>query len=56
MSVKLMGQPFVIVNDPAIAAEILDKRGNMYADRPTLEMANLSGYDRVLSSARYGQR
>ncbi|KAJ7160375.1 cytochrome P450 [Mycena filopes] len=54
MSVTLMGQPFVIVNDPAIATEILDKRGNLYADRPTLEMANMSGWDRVLSSARYG--
>jgi hypothetical protein len=54
MSITLMGQPFVIVNDPAIAAEILDKRGTLYADRPILEMANMSGWDRVLSSARYG--
>ncbi|KAJ6585742.1 cytochrome P450 [Mycena capillaripes] len=54
MSITLMGQPFVIVNDPVIAAEILDKRGTLYADRPSLEMANMSGWDRVLSSARYG--
>ncbi|KAF8173223.1 cytochrome P450 [Mycena galopus ATCC 62051] len=54
MSITLMGQPFVVVNDPDIAAEILDKRGTLYADRPALEMANLSGWDRVLSSARYG--
>ncbi|KAJ7680093.1 cytochrome P450, partial [Mycena olivaceomarginata] len=54
MSITLMGQPFVIVNDPAIAAEILDKRGMLYADRPILEMVNMSGWDRVLSSARYG--
>ncbi|KAJ6573817.1 cytochrome P450 [Mycena vulgaris] len=56
MSVTLMGQPFVIINDPAIATEILDKRGNLYADRPTLEMAKMSGWDRVLSSARAGHR
>ncbi|KAJ6530989.1 cytochrome P450 [Mycena vulgaris] len=54
MSITLLGQPFIIVNDPDIATEILDKRGNMYADRPTLEMANMSGWDRALSSARYG--
>ncbi|KAF8143310.1 cytochrome P450 [Mycena galopus ATCC 62051] len=56
MSVTLLGQPFVILNDPAIATELLEKRGNLYADRPTLEMANMSGWDRVLASARYGQR
>ncbi|KAJ7102588.1 cytochrome P450 [Mycena belliarum] len=54
MSVTLLGQPFVIINDPAIAQEMLDKRGTLYADRPTLEMANMSGWGRVLSSARYG--
>ncbi|KAJ7482980.1 cytochrome P450 [Mycena galericulata] len=54
MSITLLGQPFVIVNDPAIATELLDKRGTLYADRPTLEMANMCGWGRVLSSARYG--
>ncbi|KAK7035675.1 cytochrome P450 [Favolaschia claudopus] len=49
MSVTLMGQPFIIINDPAIATEVLDQRGNNYADRPTFEMANLCGWDRVLS-------
>jgi hypothetical protein len=54
MSITLMGQPFVIVNDPVIATELLDKRGSLYADRPSFEMANMSGWGRVLSSARYG--
>ncbi|KAF7360772.1 Cytochrome P450 [Mycena venus] len=54
MSVTLMGQPFVILNDPAMATEILDKRGSLYADRPTLELASMSGWDRVLSNTRYG--
>ncbi|KAJ7133346.1 cytochrome P450 [Mycena epipterygia] len=56
MSITLLGQPFVIINDPEIAAEILEKRGSVYADRPTLEMANMSGWDRVLSNSRYGPR
>ncbi|KAJ7823535.1 cytochrome P450 [Mycena leptocephala] len=54
MSITLMGQPFVIVNDPVIATELLDKRGSLYADRPSFDMANMSGWGRVLSSARYG--
>ncbi|KAF7360792.1 Cytochrome P450 [Mycena venus] len=56
MSVTLLGQPFVILNDPAMATEILDKRGNLYADRPTLEMAHMSGWDRVLGGTRYGDK
>ncbi|KAJ7664865.1 cytochrome P450 [Mycena rosella] len=54
MSITLLGKPFVILNDPVIAAEILEKRGNLYADRPTLHMANMSGWERVLANARYG--
>ncbi|KAJ7644946.1 cytochrome P450 [Roridomyces roridus] len=54
MSITLLGQPFVIINDPEIAKEILDKRGGNYADRPVLEMANMSGWNRVLSNSRYG--
>ncbi|KAJ6482988.1 hypothetical protein C8R47DRAFT_981716 [Mycena vitilis] len=49
MSVTILRQPFIIINDPAIATEILDRRGNTYADRPTFEMASLCGWDRVLS-------
>ncbi|KAJ6541415.1 cytochrome P450 [Mycena capillaripes] len=56
MSITLLGQPFIILNDPAVATEILDRRGNNYADRPTFEMASLAGWDRVLSSARYSPR
>ncbi|KAJ7194939.1 cytochrome P450 [Mycena pura] len=54
VSVTLLRQPFIIINDSAIAAEILDR--SSYADRPTSEMGNLCGWDRVLSSARYGPR
>ncbi|KAJ7085397.1 cytochrome P450 [Mycena belliarum] len=56
LSIKLLGQPFIILNDPEIAMELLERRGNIYADRPTFQMAHLCGWDRVLSSARYGPR
>ena len=31
-----MGQPIVILNNPSIAAELLDRRASIYSDRPTL--------------------
>ncbi|KAJ6507474.1 cytochrome P450 [Mycena vulgaris] len=51
VSIKLLGQPFIIINDSAIATELLERRGNTYADRPTFQMATLCSWDRVLSSA-----
>lgn len=56
MSVNVIGQTLVIINDSQIAVEILDRTGSTFADRPPLPMATLCGWDRVLSSARYGPR
>ncbi|KAF9064285.1 cytochrome P450 [Rhodocollybia butyracea] len=56
MSVNVLGTPFVIINDPEIADELLSKTGSLYADRPTIQMALLTGWDRALSGARYDAR
>ncbi|KAF5356610.1 hypothetical protein D9758_008240 [Tetrapyrgos nigripes] len=56
MSVKVLGTPFIIISDPLIAEGLLGKTGSLYADRPTMEMANLTGWDRALSGARYNER
>jgi hypothetical protein len=56
MSVNIIGQTMVIINDPQIVVDILDKTGSTFADRPPLPMATLCGWDRALSSARYGPR
>ncbi|KAI0057368.1 cytochrome P450 [Artomyces pyxidatus] len=56
MSVTVLGQKFVILNDPQIAIDLLEKRGLTYADRPELPMATLCGWDRAMSSARFGPR
>jgi len=56
MSVNVLGTPFIILSDPMIAEELLGKTGSLYADRPTMEMANLTGWDRALSGARYNDR
>ncbi|KIY44122.1 cytochrome P450 [Fistulina hepatica ATCC 64428] len=55
-SFTVFGQRFVIINSPQIAIDLLSKKRTLYADRPTMEMAALCGWHRVLSSARYGPR
>ncbi|KIK70290.1 hypothetical protein GYMLUDRAFT_67518 [Collybiopsis luxurians FD-317 M1] len=56
MSINVFGTPFVIISDPEIADELLSKTGSLYADRPTIQMAKLTGWDRALSGARYDTR
>ncbi|KAI0037470.1 hypothetical protein FA95DRAFT_1568145, partial [Auriscalpium vulgare] len=51
-----MEQLFVIIDDPNVAVEILDRRGSTYADRPEMPMAALCGFDRAMSGTRYGPR
>ena len=56
MSINVMGTTMIILNDPKIAVDLLDKAGSELADRPVLPMASLCGWDRVLSAARVGPR
>uniref|UniRef100_A0A0W0G8I3 Putative cytochrome P450 n=1 Tax=Moniliophthora roreri TaxID=221103 RepID=A0A0W0G8I3_MONRR len=56
MSFSALGQTFVLISEHEIADELLGKTGSLYADRPTMEMAILTGYDRALSAARYNER
>ena len=41
MSIKVMGQPIVIVNSPTIAKDLLDKRATKYSDRPRIPMIDM---------------
>ncbi|KAI0321419.1 cytochrome P450 [Amylostereum chailletii] len=52
LSVNLFGQKFVIINDPDIASDLLDKRGSIYADRPSMPMAALCGWTRSIALSR----
>ncbi|KAF5335042.1 hypothetical protein D9758_017438 [Tetrapyrgos nigripes] len=56
MSFTAMGARYVLVSDYKIADEMLGKTGSEYADRPSLEMAKLSGWDRALSLMTYGDK
>ncbi|KAK7015191.1 hypothetical protein VNI00_019160 [Paramarasmius palmivorus] len=53
MSFTAIGQTFVLVSDHKVAEELLGKTGSLFADRPTMEMAELTGWSRALSAARY---
>lgn len=40
MYLNALGQPIVIINSLKVAAELLDRRANIYSDRPRLIVAN----------------
>ncbi|EEB91881.1 hypothetical protein MPER_09692 [Moniliophthora perniciosa FA553] len=56
MSFSALGQTFVLISEHDVADEVLGKTGSLYADRPTMVMAMLTGWDRALSAARYNER
>ncbi|KAJ7672849.1 putative monooxygenase [Mycena rosella] len=41
-----LGQPLIILNSAKAAKDLLEQRSAIYSDRPHLEMAYLSGYDK----------
>ncbi|KAF8988340.1 cytochrome P450 [Cyathus striatus] len=46
--INAFGKSMIIVNDPATATELLDKKGKIYSDRPTFVLAGeLIGWDEV---------
>ncbi|PPQ69731.1 hypothetical protein CVT24_001317 [Panaeolus cyanescens] len=51
---NMLGQPLIIINSRKVAADLLDKRSNIYSDRPKLEMISLVGWDRSLVLLPYG--
>ena len=57
MYLNALGQPIVVMNSLKVAAELLDKRANIYSDRPRLIVANeiLSG-GLFTAFLRYGER
>ncbi|KAF9026329.1 cytochrome P450 [Hymenopellis radicata] len=54
ISVTVLGQPIVILNDFKIAKELLDTRSAMYSDRPPFPMIELCGWGEGILLLRYG--
>ena len=57
MYLNVLGQPIIFINSLKVAAELLDKRANIYSDRPSFIVANeiLSG-GLFLSFLQYGDQ
>ncbi|ETW76401.1 cytochrome P450 monooxygenase 39 [Heterobasidion irregulare TC 32-1] len=55
MSVRIVGQTFVIINSVEIARELLEQRSSVYSDRPVIPSHELMQYDLILSNSGFGQ-
>ncbi|CAL1702358.1 unnamed protein product [Somion occarium] len=57
ISVNLPGQHLIILNSAHDAVEMLEKKSNIYSDRPTLLMGGeIVGWNSTLALTRYGER
>lgn len=57
ISVKILGQPIVIIQSSQIAVDMLEKRSVTYSDRPRLTMGGeLVGWKNTLALTPYGPR
>lgn len=57
VSVKVLGQPIIIINSVQIAMEMLDKKSAIYSDRPVLMMGGeIVGWKWTLALTPYGDR
>ncbi|KAF7375517.1 putative monooxygenase [Mycena sanguinolenta] len=53
--VDALGQPMIIINSAKVANELLDKRGSIYADRPSLAMATLAAVTNSFAVQSYNE-
>ncbi|KAF7329014.1 putative monooxygenase [Mycena venus] len=44
---EAFGQPLIFLNSSKVAKDLLEQRSAIYSDRPHLEMAQLSGFDKA---------
>ncbi|KAF9043024.1 putative monooxygenase [Panaeolus papilionaceus] len=54
---NMIGQPIIVINSRNVARDLLDRRSNMYSDRPRLEIISmyaLVGWDKSLVLLPYG--
>ncbi|KAF7365091.1 Cytochrome p450 [Mycena venus] len=53
---QVFGDHILIVNSLEAAVELLEKRGQIYSDRPTIPMVNLMGWDFTLTGMLYTEK
>ncbi|KAJ6494054.1 cytochrome P450 [Mycena vitilis] len=55
--VHILGQGLVFLNSPEATMDLLDKKGSIYGDKPSLVMAGeLCGCDNMVAFTRYGDQ
>ncbi|PIL22735.1 cytochrome P450 [Ganoderma sinense ZZ0214-1] len=55
ISLRVMGQQIVVLNDYKAAVDLLEKRSSVYSSRPASPLFKLSGWDWSMSIMPYGQ-
>ena len=54
---NLLGQPLIVLNSLRVAAEMLEKKGSIYSERPTFMMSGeIVGWKDGVSLIAYGDR
>lgn len=56
ISVNMLGQPVIVLNSVKAAADLLDKRGSNYCDRPRFVLFEVMGWRATLTFLRWGPR
>jgi len=56
LSFHIFGQVIVVLNTAKAAKDLLDKRGDVYSDRPPIPFAEMAGWDWPLVIARCNDR
>lgn len=55
VSIRVPGQRIVIINSYRTAVDLLEKRGAIYSDRPSLVSADIIGYSELTPAVTYGE-
>ncbi|KAI0754765.1 cytochrome P450 [Daedaleopsis nitida] len=55
ISLSAMGQCLIVINDPKVAIDLLEKRSSIYSSRPKSTMVDLSGWSWNLGFIPYSQ-
>ncbi|KAB5593902.1 Fumitremorgin C synthase [Ceratobasidium theobromae] len=54
---NILGKPVIVIDSVEIASDLLDKRSNMYSERPTFQMAGeIMGWSKSVVLSQYGDR
>ena len=57
MYIHVLGQGLVFLNTHEVAVDLMDRRGNVYSDKPHLVMAGeLCGCENMVAFTRYGDK